>query len=205
MAAVRLAAAGNLLDVGAKTQVEGDAFPRALQQAMEAPLHGSVEALLKAVQQARRILFLADNAGEIVFDRALLEQLPLDRVTLVVRGAPVLNDATMEDAFMAGVTDQVATIPNGSDAPGTFLDDCSLAFQSLYAESDLILAKGQGNFETLASADKHAFFLFSVKCDVVARLVDCPVGSLVLHQHRPGANRVGSGEACRKDTDIGSP
>ena len=124
---------------------------------------------------------LADNAGEIVFDRLLIEQLPIDRVTVAVRGYPVINDATLDDAETAGLTDIVDVISNGSDAPGTLLDDCSEAFRSRFEEADLIIAKGQGNYETLAQSPRPIFFLLRVKCPVVARDLDYPVGSMVVH------------------------
>jgi uncharacterized protein with ATP-grasp and redox domains len=123
---------------------------------------------------------LTDNAGEIVFDRFLIEQLPFDRVTVVVRGFPVINDATIADAETAGLTDIVEVMTNGSDAPGTILDDCSEEFRTRFAEADLIIAKGQGNYETLRECLRPIFFLLRVKCPLVANDLDCPVGSMVL-------------------------
>jgi uncharacterized protein with ATP-grasp and redox domains len=182
-AAVRLAIAGNLLDVGAKTQLREDAVENAFAEALTAPLRGTeVSALTRAVAAARSILYLADNAGEIVFDRDLLALLPRDRCTLVVRGAPVLNDATREDAEEAGLAGLCPIMDNGSDAPGTLLEDCSPAFRERFAAADLIIAKGQGNFESLTGMSRPIFFLLKVKCPLVAEALDCPVGSLVLRQ-----------------------
>jgi len=130
---------------------------------------------------AKSILYLADNAGEIVFDRLLIEQLPRERVTVAVRGAPILNDVTWVDATTVGVDTLVKVIDNGSDAPGTVLADCSDAFQKQFAEADLIISKGQGNFETLSDSPENIFFLFKAKCPVVADQVGCPVGTQVLH------------------------
>ena len=186
-AAVRLAIVGNLLDVGAKTQLSEAAVVGALEDALTAPLLGSVDELAEAIQGARNILYLADNAGEIVFDRDLLAQLPLGSFTLAVRGSPVLNDATLADAERAGLPDFCDVIPNGSDAPGTLLEDCSPAFRERFASADLILAKGQGNYESLAgrSVGQHVFFLLKVKCAVLAEALHQPIGSLVLHHQRP--------------------
>ena len=133
-----------------------------------------------SIGNAGSILYLADNAGEIVFDRVLIEQLSAPRVTLVVRGAPVINDATMIDACAAGLHEIVNVIDNGSDAPGTILEDCSEDFRRRFTEADVVLAKGQGNFETLSDAPREVFFLFKAKCSVIAERAGWSVGSLVL-------------------------
>ena len=181
-AAVRLAIVGNLLDVGPKTQLSDDAVLAALEGALIQPLLGSMATFAEAIRQAHDILYLADNAGEIVFDRDLLAQLPLDKCTVVVRGAPVLNDATLADAQWAGLTDFCKVVTNGSDAPGTILEDCSSDFRARFEAADLIISKGQGNYETLAGVDKRIFFLLKIKCAVVAEALGCPSGSLVLHE-----------------------
>ena len=85
-------------------------------------------------------------------------------VTVAVRGAPVLNDATRADAEQAGITQQVPVIDNGSDAPGTLLDQCSEEFLSIFETADLIIAKGQGNYETLSDVNKDIYFILKVKC-----------------------------------------
>lgn len=180
MAVVRMAVAGNLIDCGAKCGLSERGVRDALCQAGREPLHGSASDLFAAAECAQRILFLADNAGEIVFDRVLIETLPTTKVTVAVRGSPVLNDATLEDAEVAGLPELTAVVPNGSDAPGTILENCSDAFRRLYADSDLIIAKGQGNFESLNTAPKHTFFLLRVKCPLVAAQVGAPVGSMVV-------------------------
>jgi hypothetical protein len=149
---------------------------------LTAPLCGSISALATAIRGARSILYLVDNAGEIVFDRDLLAQLPLGSFTVAVRGRPVLNDATLADAQAVGLTDLGDVIGNGSDAPGTILTDCSAEFRQLFAAADLIIAKGQGNYETLAGANRPIFFLLKIKCDVLSRALGQPRGSLVLHQ-----------------------
>jgi damage-control phosphatase, subfamily I len=180
--AVRLAIVGNLLDVAAKTQLDNAHMEAALTEALTAPLCGSVAALATAIRGARSILYLADNAGEIVFDRELLAQLPLGSCIVAVRGQPVLNDATLTDAYATGLADAADVISNGSDAPGTILDDCSAEFRHLFETADLIIAKGQGNYETLAGLNRPIFFLLKIKCDVLSRALGWPRGSLVLHQ-----------------------
>lgn len=193
--AVRVAIAGNVIDMGVNATLTDAQITAAIDAAMGAPLHGDVRALARAVKDAQRILFLADNAGELVFDRLLIERLPLERVTVAARGAPVINDATLADAEVAGLLDLVEVIDNGSDAPGTILDDCSVAFRKRFDAADLIIAKGQGNFETLSDVQKDVFFAFMVKCPVIAREVDCGVGSLILHRSRDLHDRGKTGAA----------
>lgn len=101
-------------------------------------------------------------------------------MTVAVRGAPVINDATMEDARATGLCEIVEVIDNGSDAPGTVLKDCKPEFLRLYENADLIIAKGQGNYETLSDEQRDIAFLFKAKCPVIAAHVGMPVGSHVL-------------------------
>jgi len=181
--AVRLAIAANIIDLGAKTGIESKDIRAALTRAVREPVTGDMDDFRAAVSQARNILYLADNAGEIVFDRLLIEQLSPARVTLVVRGKPVINDATMVDARSVGLHSIVEVIDNGSDAPGTVLADCRPEFIRRFHAADLVLAKGQGNFETLGDVRRNIFFLFKVKCAVIASHVGLPAGTnLLLHR-----------------------
>lgn len=179
--ALRLAIAGNVIDLGVNGGLTVDEARQAMAGALDEPFHGDVEGFRQAAKAANDILYLADNAGEIVFDRLLIEQLQPERVTVVVRGGPVLNDATMADAEAAGLCDLVETIDNGSDAPGTILADCNESFRRRFTGADMIIAKGQGNFETLTSSDETAniYFLFKAKCPVIADHAGVPVGTHV--------------------------
>ena len=178
--AVRSAIAGNVIDLGVNGEITEDEARRCIQGALDEPFGGDVDAFRQSVSMATNILYLADNAGEIVFDRLLIDQLPSVRLTLAVRGRPILNDATMADARAAGLCDLVNVIDNGSDAPGTVLGVCSEAFRQQFAEADLIIAKGQGNFETLSDGKADIYFLFKVKCPVIARHIGLPLGTHVL-------------------------
>ncbi len=178
--AARLAIAGNVIDMGVDGNLTEADVQQALQQALTEPFFGEEERFRQAIAQAKSILYLADNAGEIAFDRLLVEQLSPERVTLVVRGAPVLNDATLVDAQTVGLDQIVEVIDNGSDAPGTILTDCNQEFRDRFANADLIIAKGQGNFETLSDEPGNLFFLFKVKCLVIANLVNKPISTQML-------------------------
>lgn len=175
--AVRLAIAGNVIDFGVGSTVSDAEIRAALFHALDAPLNGNIKDFIRAVQDARSILYLADNAGEIVFDKLLIRHLDHKHITVAVRGGPILNDATMEDARAIGLDALADLMDNGSDIPGTVLEECSINFRDCFKTADLIIAKGQGNFETLSEAAGNIFFLFKVKCEVVARHTGFPVGT----------------------------
>jgi uncharacterized protein with ATP-grasp and redox domains len=178
--ALRFAAAGNLIDVGLVQDIGRGAIERALQESRSCELdQATIERLRRRIAGARRILYLADNAGELVFDRLLLDLLPHERVTLAVRGGPILNDVTREDVPMSGIADNIAIIDNGSDAPGTVLEECSAAFRQAFAAADLVISKGQGNFETLEGERGPILFILKAKCQLVADLLQVPLGSIV--------------------------
>ncbi len=175
-AAVKAAIAANVIDLGVKSAVSEEQAALALAEACATEVHGDLAGFARLVNEAGQILYLADNAGEIAIDRLLIEQLGPERVTLAVRGAAVINDATREDAREVGLEGFVRIIDNGSDAPGTILDDCSAAFRDRFWSADLIIAKGQGNFETLSGVEANLVYLFKVKCPVIARHAGLPRG-----------------------------
>lgn len=178
--AVKLAIAGNVIDVGPNGILTEDNIRSSVEEALNGPFEGDFAAFEQNLQKARKILFLADNAGEIVFDKLLIEQLMPCDITVVVRGGVVLNDATIHDAEMIGLKDLVEVVDNGDDAPGTILKNCSVEFRRKFNEADLIIAKGQGNFESLSDEEANIFFLFKVKCPVVARRAGSLTGTHVL-------------------------
>ena len=177
----RLAIAGNVIDLAVNPEMAGSELADCVQATLEHPFQRAcLRQFRTAIETATRILFLADNAGEIVFDRLLLEQLPLDRVTYVVKGSPVLNDATMEDAVTAGIPSMVEVTDNGSDIPGTVVKECSPEFRRRLEAADLVIAKGQANYETLDHPGCPVFYLLMAKCPVIARDLRVVVGTLVL-------------------------
>jgi len=187
-AAIRMAIAGNIIDFGVNgTLREGD-LEETINGCLDADFSGlQVDAFGRAVNDAEEILYIADNAGEIVFDRLLIEQLPIAKITVAVKGSPVINDATMEDAMLAGLPKIVEVIDNGFDAPGVILESCSQSFRDRFEKADLIIAKGQGNYETLSDADKNIFFMLKAKCPVIAQHIGCATGTSLLFRKRPTA------------------
>lgn len=180
--AARFAIAGNLMDMGINRTLTVRDIRKDVQKALTDSFFGDRDEFRKSVKNAERILYLADNAGEIVFDRLLIEQLSPEKVILAVRGKPILNDATIVDARSCGLHEIVDIIPNGSDAPGTLLHDCSQEFIRYYEEADLIIAKGQGNYESLSDEKRNIFFLLKVKCPVISAHVGHAIGSHLLIQ-----------------------
>ena len=180
-AGLRLAIAGNIIDLGAREKISDEDICSILTEAMEQPLCGADPRQLKAeIDMADSVLYLADNAGETVFDRIFLEQFASEKVTVAVRGAPAINDATLDDAREAGLHRVARLIDNGSGAPATVMRDCSGDFRRIFKKADVIIAKGQGNYESLSSTDANIYFLFRVKCNLVAEHSGFPIGSLVL-------------------------
>ena len=183
--AARLAIAGNIIDFGINSTLQQADLETAISECLTANSHEmQLKLFQKALTEAEDILYITDNAGEIIFDRLLIEQLPIEKVTVVVRGEPVINDATMEDAVLAGLPRIVEVIDNGSDAPGTILSDCSEDFRYRFARADLIIAKGQGNYESLSEADKDIFFMLKAKCPVIAEHLGCEVGEMILQRSK---------------------
>ena len=113
-----------------------------------------------------------------------MEEMPVEKITVAVKGHPIINDATIEDVKTTGIANMVKVIVNGSDAPGTILDLCSVKFRKAFDDADLIIAKGQGNYETLSSVCKNIFFLFKAKCPVISRHIGTDIGNIVITRNR---------------------
>jgi len=196
--AVELAIAGNIIDYGAKNSLNVDEeLKRILSEEARAIKKENKKffdyAKFKgALKRAKTILYLADNAGETVFDRVLIEEIrKLDNskeIIYAVKGKPAINDALIKDALDCGLDRVARVVSSGSDAPGTVLSLCSNKFLALYRKADMIISKGQGNFEALSRSKQPVFFLFMAKCPVIARAVGCKVGDVILRYY-PGKTR----------------
>lgn len=173
--ACRLAIAGNIIDFSVGLDLDQSDIVKSVEDSIKHEIFGTGTSTLKeAVEKASNIMYIADNVGEIIFDKFLLEKLPMDKVTYVVKGGPIVNDATMQDAISTGVADLVKVIDNGHSAQGTILKGCSSEFKSEFSKADLIISKGQANFETLSDIkDKNIFFLLRAKCNSVASAIGC--------------------------------
>jgi len=185
-AAARLAIAGNIIDFAVPSGFTADRINAAVAESRAARIDQSALDRLKAqVTAAEHILYIADNAGETVFDRIFIETLPYEKICYCVRGGPVLNDTIQADAETAGLSTLVKVIDSGTDLPGIIPAECSNTFNRYFDRADLVIAKGQGNYETLDECSRNIFFLFRVKCPAVAKLSGLPVGSTAVVQNRP--------------------
>lgn len=178
--ALRLAIAGNIMDYGANHTFDVE---DTIHEVIAKPFDIDHSAQLKErIAQAKSILYLGDNAGEIVFDRLFLETIQHPNVTFVVRGGATINDATLEDAQAVGLQHVAKVITNGFDAPSTILERSNETFKRHFAEADLIISKGQGNLEGLYSLhDNRIFFLLMAKCDVIAGFIGATKGTCLVY------------------------
>jgi len=171
--AIRLALAGNIIDFG--SQIKSFDLESVIDDTVHNPLDLTDFALFEeSIKNAKRVVLLADNAGEIVFDKMLLRTIgklyPGIELYAIVRGAPIINDVTMDDARYVGL-DRVAEVVSSDQAiPGFWPETAGESAKSVFNSADIVISKGQGNFETLSEfEDKRVYFLFLVKCNVVAR------------------------------------
>jgi uncharacterized protein with ATP-grasp and redox domains len=186
--AAKLAVAGNVIDFGVSNREVH------VEQIIESihSLSFSIDdfsLFITDLKKSKKIVYLADNAGEIVFDRLFVEMLQRfypERgfdFTVVVRGAPIINDATMEDAEMIGLTSLAKVIGNGDNAPATDLSKVSAEMKNVYDESDIIISKGMGNYETLDLEDRLIYYLLKIKCPMIAKNIGAEEGSLVFKRN----------------------
>lgn len=184
-AGLQVAAAGNIIDFGAKSNGFID-FEKEFQALTTVPFaRYDIEPFERALRYAATLLYICDNSGEIVFDMLFMKELqhtyPALQIVAAVRDKPIINDATMEDVKAVGLDGLVAAVSSGSVYPGTILSETTEEFRELFESADVILAKGQGNFETLLpSADERLFFLLRVKCEHMAALSRLKKDNLVL-------------------------
>lgn len=177
MTAIRLSIVGNVIDFGANADFD---LKRDLKTILSQDFAiNHYPKFCEALAKAQNILYIADNAGETVFDRLLIEELNKP-VIYVVRENPIINDATREDALDSGIDEVAQIISSGCDAPGNILKFCSEDFFNAYNSSDFIISKGQGNYEGLSDEERPIFFLLKTKCQVIARDIGVERGSIIL-------------------------
>jgi len=180
--ALRLAVAGNIIDFAANDRFNLQATVEMALESEFAIDHS--EQLGKAIKNSHSVLYLGDNAGEIVFDKLFIRTINHPRLTFVVRGAPIINDVTIDDAEYTGMKETANVISSGYDAASTIPEKSSKQFQEYFSEADVVISKGQGNLEGLHPLnDKRIFFLLIVKCDVMAEFLKVKKGSLVVYNN----------------------
>ena len=165
---------GNYIDFGVLSDVNSETLMELLSQAKDQAIDDQIlEELMQDLTSAKNMVLLTDNCGEIVLDKLLIRtiksQFPDLQVHVIVRGGHALNDATMEDACQVGLPDLVEVIGNGTCLQGTYLPDISKEARDLLEQADVILSKGQGNFESLQYCGLNIYYLFLCKCDLFTK------------------------------------
>ncbi|MDD3272052.1 MAG: ARMT1-like domain-containing protein [Syntrophomonadaceae bacterium] len=186
--ALKLAAAGNIIDFGPGYDLTRDNVLKTIKDSMEKDYSQEVFlSLVAALQDADKLLYLGDNAGEIVFDKIFISTIkksyPHLHIDFATRGEPIMNDVTEEDAYMVGIDAYATIINNGTDIPGTILEHCSDSFVNVFNKADVIIAKGQGNFESLyGNGYNNLYYIFLCKCDLFMDRFGARQKDLVLMQ-----------------------
>jgi len=196
--ALKLAIAGNIIDYGIPQHFDLDETIGKVLTSDFAIDHS--KDLKQSLSEAKSVLYIGDNAGEIVFDKLFIETIHHPDLWYAVRGAPIINDVTPEDANYVQMNDVAHVIENGYDAPSTMLSHCSEEFKDLFSRADIVISKGQGNLESLLhESSKKIYFLLMVKCDVIADILGVEKGQFVVarnifenencHSQREGGHR----------------
>jgi len=186
IAGLKLAAAGNIIDLGPGYDLSRDKILECIKETLAKDYPSDVMiSLQSALKQAKKVLYLGDNAGEIVFDKIFIatikEYYPALEVCFATRGEPVLNDITEEDAYMVGMDKVAKIINNGTGIPGTILEYCSPNFQKVFADADVIISKGLGNFESLhENGRENLYYIFLCKCSLFMKRLGAKQNDLML-------------------------
>jgi len=177
--ALKLAIAGNIIDYGIPQHFDLDETIGKVLTSDFAIDHS--KDLKQSLSEAKSVLYIGDNAGEIVFDKLFIETIHHPDLWYAVRGAPIINDVTLEDANYVQMNGVAHVIENGYDAPSTMLSHCSEEFKDLFSRADIVISKGQGNLESLLhESSKKIYFLLMVKCDVIADILGVKKGQFVV-------------------------
>jgi len=175
--AVEICIAGNVIDFGPSASHD---IEKAVDEVLGTEKsHFDWGSFKETLAGSNEILFLADNAGETVFDRVLIEEIG-KRIIYAVKSGPAMNDALREDANASGLEGLVEIVENGSPTSGTQLGRCSDEFLNLYRNAEMVISKGQANFETLVEEKRRVFFLFKVKCNLLSKKHSIPLNEYVL-------------------------
>ncbi|KOF55664.1 hypothetical protein AGR56_17580 [Clostridium sp. DMHC 10] len=187
--AVRYAIIGNIIDFNPihNTLLE-DIFDY-FEKMEEAKLAiDDSKVLMQDILNAKTLLYLGDNCGEICMDKLFIKKIKeLNshvRIFFGVRGKPVVNDSIAEDAYAVGIDEYAEVIDNGDGSLGTVLNRTSTEFKEVYKKSDVVIAKGQANYECLSEENKNIYFLLMTKCDVIAEDIGVEEKKMICMKNR---------------------
>ncbi len=177
LTAIRIAIAGNVIDLGVNKDFN---IVEDLKQIIDQDFAiFDYPEFVEKLKKTESVLYLGDNAGESVFDKILIEELKKP-VTYAVREIPIINDVTLKDAYASGLHEVAEIISSGSTAPATILKLCNEEFMKRFNQSDLIISKGQGNFEGLSGSTRPIFFLLKAKCKVIAKELNVKENDIII-------------------------
>ena len=177
--ALKLSVIGNVIDFGAQNQF-------GLQETIEKQFSTSfalddTAGFIRELQDAREMVIIGDNTGEHIFDKLLIETIQKEygvQVYYFVRGAPIINDVTLAEAQI--LKDCAHIVDTGVETPGYDLEEANAMSREIFDRADIVLAKGMGNFESLyQQAERPIYFLFIIKCNVVAQAIGKEIGEMV--------------------------
>ena len=179
--AMRLAIAGNVIDFGPQDEFNiMDTINRVILSKIAID---DSKSLKNDLNEANSLLYIGDNCGEIVLDRLFLETINIPNKNFAVRGSPVLNDATIDDAKLVGI-DKIATvITTGDNAPGVVLESTSDEFKKIFFSSDIVISKGQGNLEGLIGQHANIYYLLVAKCELVGNILGAQKGDFIVKRN----------------------
>ena len=185
--AMRLAIAGNVIDFGSQYQFD---VMNTINGVIGSKLAiDDSPQLRNDLKHAATLLYIGDNCGEIVLDKLFLETINLPRMDFLVRDGPIINDATLNDANMAGMETVVKFITTGDDAPGTVWESTSKEFKDHFTNADIVISKGQDNLEGLIDVPHdQIYFLLVTKCDLIAERIGKWKGEFVIKRETANEN-----------------
>ncbi|MCY6371462.1 damage-control phosphatase ARMT1 family protein [Clostridium ganghwense] len=176
--ALKYAMAGNIIDFGALDSIKDNMLDEVIESTLKQEIDETLYCRFKEeLENGKELVYISDNTGEIVFDKIFIKEIrekyPNIKITLITRGQPVYNDATEEDAYYVGLDKYARIVNNGTDIAGTDLLEINEESKSYIDKADIIISKGQGNFETLSGCGKNIYYLFLCKCDMFTKKLKC--------------------------------
>lgn len=181
LAAIKIAIAGNIIDLGVNKAFDIVTDVKTILQQDYGVF--DYPAFKKQLAKSKNVLYIGDNVGESVFDKILIKELNRP-VKYAVRAIPIINDVTWEDAIASGINEVAEIVDSGCKSPGVILEQSSPKFLELFNTADIVISKGQGNFEGLSGCNRQVFFLLKAKCRIIAEHLGVEEGAIILKEHK---------------------
>lgn len=177
--ALKISATGNIIDAAINCGANVDNLSCIESEIEKEFTICDVEYFKSKLQTCKKLLIIGDNSGETIFDRVLIEDMLNHNITYAVRSEAIINDVTLKDAIDSKLDTCTTIVSTGCNAPGLIIEECTDDFKRIYYEADIVISKGQGNYETLSGQSREIFFLLKAKCSVLADLLGVNVGDYI--------------------------